>query len=64
MTSKLLLILLASSFISGSLESKMIGQTSALIPEAGITSKKINDNIFACFKISKLNLYFYIFIIC
>jgi len=43
MTSKLLLILLTSTFISGSLEAKMIGETEALIPEAGITSKKIND---------------------
>ena len=43
MTSKLLLILLASTFISGLLEAKMIGETSALIPEAGITTKKINS---------------------
>jgi len=49
MTSKLLLILLASTFISGSLEAKMIGETSALIPEAGITTKKINDNTFCMF---------------
>ena len=49
MTSKLLLILLASTFISGSLEAKMIGETSTLIPEAGITTKKINDNTFCMF---------------
>ena len=43
MTSKLLLILLASTFISGSLEAKMIGETSALMSEAEITTKKINS---------------------